>query len=98
MKKVFLFYVYILANEFHSVLYTGVTDSLDRRMFEHRNKQHPKSFTAKYCVDKLVYFEEFTYIDQAIKREKQIKAGSRKRKMELVRRINPDWNDLFEHF
>src|SRR3989344_5131270 len=89
------YYVYILTNEFNSVLYTGVTNSLSRRYFEHVNKFRKNTFTAKYSLDKLVYFEEFLYIDQAIHREKQIKSGSRKKKNEIIRILNPEWKNLF---
>jgi putative endonuclease len=72
--------IYILTNQGHTVLYTGVTSDLVKRMYEHVNKIHAKSFTSKYNVHKLVYFETYSCIEEAIVREKQIKAGSRKRK------------------
>jgi putative endonuclease len=87
--------IYILSNATHTVLYTGVTRSLLRRVDEHRRHVYPKSFTAKYDVTKLVYFESFTDIRDAIGREKQLKSWSRKRKNELVSARNPDWIDLF---
>ena len=87
--------VYILTNSKHKVLYTGVTNDLQRRLVEHRNKTG-STFTKKYNVGKLVYFECGDDIEQAILREKQIKAGSRKKKIDLIDSFNPDWNDLFE--
>ena len=90
-----MYYVYILANRTNVTLYTGVTNDLERRLWEHRNQVNPRSFTAKYQVHKLVYFEETTDIDVALNREKQIKSWSRKRKNQLVEGMNPDWADLF---
>ena len=90
-----MYYVYILANRTNVTLYTGVTNDLERRLWEHRNHTDPRSFTAKYQVHKLVYFEETTDIDVALNREKQIKSWSRKRKNQLVEGMNPDWADLF---
>jgi putative endonuclease len=88
------FYVYILTNKSHHVLYTGVTNNLTRRINEH--KADLSGFTARYHAHTLVYFEEFQRIEDAISREKQIKGGSRKKKFELVNSINPEWNDLME--
>jgi len=87
------YYVYILTNKRNTVLYVGVTNNLERRVFEHKNKLK-KSFTSKYNINKLVYFEEFDYVEDAIYREKQLKAGSRKNKIDLVSGINKLWNDL----
>jgi putative endonuclease len=87
-------FVYIMTNENNSVLYTGVTSDLIGRMFQHKSKKHPKSFTARYNIRKLVYFELFGTIGEAIKREKQIKAGSRKKRIDLINSMNPDWVDL----
>jgi len=87
--------VYILTNKNHTVLYTGVTNNLLRRMMEHRNKEGSK-FTAKYNVDKLVYFECGNSVEEAILREKRIKAGSRQKKLDLIDDFNPEWRDLFE--
>ena len=86
-------YIYIMTNKHNSVLYTGVTSNLVKRVYEHR--QRLKGFTARYNVDKLVYFEEFIDPLSAIAREKQLKAGSRAKKIELVEKINPTWNDLY---
>jgi putative endonuclease len=88
------YFVYILTNRHHTVLYTGVTNDLRTRVYEHKEKI-VKGFTNKYNVDKLVYFEHFTHIDDAIAREKQIKAGSRKKKIELINSLNPEWIDLY---
>ena len=89
-------YIYILTNENNTVLYTGVTNDLKRRIYEHKNKLNPKSFTARYNIHKLVYYETFTSIIEAIAREKQIKAGSRNKKNELINSVNKDWRDLYE--
>lgn len=83
-----------MTNKNHTVLYTGVTSDLVKRMYEHRNKIYETSFTKKYNVDKLVYYEIFHSIEEAILREKQIKGGSRKRKIDLINSINPKWQDL----
>ena len=88
-------YVYILFNKSDGVLYTGITSDLIKRIFEHKSKVI-KGFTQKYNVDKLGYYEIFEDIEQAILREKQIKAGSRKKKIELIESINPEWRDLYE--
>ncbi|MHC1703447.1 MAG: GIY-YIG nuclease family protein [Tenuifilaceae bacterium] len=89
-------YAYILTNKNNTVLYTGVTSDLSKRMFEHINKIHTTSFTSKYNINKLVYFEGFSRIEDAITREKQMKAGSRKKKIECVNKINPQWKDLID--
>ncbi len=87
------YYVYIMTNKSNVVLYTGVTNNLKRRVKEHKDKVN-EGFTKRYNVTKLVYFETFSDPALAIKREKQIKAGPRKKKIELVERINPEWKDL----
>jgi putative endonuclease len=87
-------YVYILTNKHNTVLYTGMSTDLVNRMIKHRNKLY-EGFTKKYNIDKLVYFEGPHDVDYAIKREKQIKSGSRKKKIELINSINPEWRDLF---
>jgi len=86
-------YVYIMTNNSNSVLYTGVTRDLNERVAQHKTKIHANSFTARYNIWKLVYFECFDTIGEAIKREKQIKAGSRKKKEELINDNNPEWAD-----
>ena len=88
-------YVYILTNKRKSALYVGVTADLKRRIWEHKNKIEPKSFTAKYNCDILVYYNGFHSIEEAINEEKRIKAGSRKRKLELIFDMNPKWIDLY---
>ena len=90
--------VYIMTNKNHTVLYTGVTNNLQRRVLEHQAGKGGV-FTKKYNVHKLVYYECGDDVNTAIFREKQIKAGSRKKKMDLINSINPQWKDLFdEHF
>jgi putative endonuclease len=86
------YFVYILTNDRHTVLYTGVTNDIVRRMGEHRAGF--SRFTSRYNVHKLVYFEEFHEVNAAIAREKQIKGGSRRKKVALVGSMNPDWRDL----
>lgn len=88
-------FVYLLTNKGNNVIYTGVTGDLLKRIFEHRNKLR-EGFTKKYCVNKLVYFEAFSDIADAIQREKQIKGGSREKKLALIRSVNPGFRDLYE--
>jgi putative endonuclease len=88
------YYVYILTNVRNTILYTGVTNDLKRRIYEHRNKL-ANGFTKKYNVDKLVYYEDYDDSYNAITREKKIKAGSRKKKFELINGFNPEWKDLY---
>jgi len=76
------------------VLYTGVTKDLRERVYQHKERL-VKGFTQKYNVEKLVYYERFSHIDEAIAREKQIKAGSRQKKIDLINGLNPEWNDLY---
>ena len=90
-----VYYVYLLSNRTHTTLYVGVTRDLLRRVEEHRRHVYPDSFTAKYGVTELVYFEAFSDIREAIGREKQLKGFSRRRKNELVHSRNPGWADLF---
>ena len=87
------YYVYILTNWNNKVMYIGVTNDLSRRIYEHRNKL-VKSFTSRYNVDKLVYYEYTSDVKAAIEREKQLKGWVRKRKNALVEQMNPKWNDL----
>ena len=89
------YYVYILANNTNVTIYTGVTNDLLRRMYEHKNKINPNSFTAKYDVHKLVYYDVTTDVTAAIEREKQIKGWNRKRKNKLITEFNPLWKDLY---
>ncbi|GGH43870.1 excinuclease ABC subunit C [Mangrovimonas yunxiaonensis] len=87
------FYVYILSNKKNGTLYIGMTNDLERRMFEHKNKLRA-GFTKKYELDKLVYFEQFQYVNDAIKREKQLKNWNRQWKIDLIEKDNGKWNDL----
>ena len=93
MKKQYC--VYIMTNERNTVLYTGVTNDLRRRVYEHREKL-VDGFTKKYNVTKLVYYEVFEDVTSAILREKQIKGGSRQKKIELIDSMNREWRDLYE--
>ena len=88
-----MYFVYILANWDDSVLYIGVTSNLERRLYEHKNGL-VESFTKKYNVHKLVYFEHTGDVYSAISREKQLKKWNRQKKNELIERMNPDWKDL----
>lgn len=87
--------VYIMTNRPNGVLYVGVTSDLKGRVAKHKSKYYPKSFTAQYNLDKLVYFEQIDGMMKAIEREKQIKAGSRGKKLKLIEGMNPEWKDLF---
>jgi putative endonuclease len=87
------YYVYLITNRGNTVIYTGVTNNLERRILEHKNKVN-KGFSSRYNVNKLVYFEEFSSILKAISREKQIKAGSRAKKINLITSVNPNWSEL----
>lgn len=91
------YYVYILTNKTNSVLYTGVTRDLIRRVYEHKNHLDKESFTSKYHVTKLVYFEETPDVKAAIEREKQIKSWKRERKIALIMESNPRMLDLYGH-
>jgi putative endonuclease len=89
------YYVYIMTNAYNTVLYTGVTNDLKRRAYEHRNDLGG-IFTKKYNVHKLVSYESGESIDSTIAREKQIKGGSRQKKIDLIISINPAWRDLYD--
>jgi len=89
------FYVYIMTNKWNSVLYTGMTNNLKQRVFQHKQKL-VEGFSKKYSITKLVYFEVFVDAVSAIEREKQIKAGPRKKKEQLINNSNKEWNDLFD--
>jgi len=92
MKSAF---VYLLSNKNHTVIYIGVTSDLVKRVRQHKTRLYENSFTSKYNVFELVYFEEFENIVDAIKREKQLKAGSREKKINLINGFNSKWEDLF---
>lgn len=87
-------FIYILTNKNNTTLYIGVTANIVQRIQQHKEKINPKSFTAKYNLNKLVYYEAFQMIGDAIGREKQLKAGNRATKMALINGLNPNWNDL----
>jgi len=88
------YFVYLMTNKNNTVIYTGVTNDLKRRVYEHKEKMID-GFTKKYIVNKLVYFEFTSDINSAIQREKQIKAGSRQRKINLINSMNKEWKDLY---
>ena len=87
------YYVYIITNKKEGVLYIGVTNNLERRIFEHKNKL-VKGFSSRYNLDKLIYFEKFQYIKEAIRREKNMKKWKREWKINLIVEENPNWEDL----
>ena len=89
-----MYYVYILASQKNGTLYIGVTSSLAKRVWEHKNEV-VEGFTKKYAVKKLVYFEQFDDVNNAIAREKVLKHWNRKWKLELIEKSNPTWNDLY---
>jgi len=88
------YYIYIMTNKSNTVLYTGITNDLKRRVYEHKNKI-VEGFTKRYNIDKLVYYEVFEDPHNAITREKQIKSGSREKKVELINSFNKEWKDLY---
>jgi len=94
MVRLYQYFVYIMTNK-SGTLYTGVTNNLERRIYEHKHHL-VKGFTSKYNIEKLVYFEETNDINAAISREKQIKGWLRKKKIALIESINPGWKDLSE--
>ena len=89
-------WVYIMCSLNHSALYVGVTSNIASRVYEHKHKIYPKSFSARYNCIKLVYFRKFDLIVEAIAEEKRIKGGSRKKKEILINSINPEWKDLYQ--
>ena len=88
-------FIYIITNYTNTTLYVGVTSDLCERIKQHQSKVYDKSFSARYNLNKLVYFEPFQMIGDAIAREKQIKSGSRAKKIALIVSMNPEWRDLF---
>ena len=94
----FTAFVYILTNARHTTLYVGMTTDLVTRLWEHRTKQNKTSFTARYNVDKLVYYESFETVIEAIDREKYIKGKTRGWKEALIKSMNPEWQDLSQVF
>ncbi len=89
-----MFFIYMMTNERHSVLYVGSTADLVKRIYLHRNRLL-KGFTAKYNVTKLVYYESYETEQEALDRENQIKKMTRKRKEDLINKVNPSWKDLY---
>ena len=90
------YYVYILSNSTNVAIYTGVTNNLKRRIYEHRNDLNQDSFCSKYRIHKLVYYEIVEDVKSAIMREKQIKGWKRMKKNNLIESMNPDWEDLYD--
>ena len=90
------YYVYLLTNSNKNVLYTGITNDLVRRVYEHKNHLDKGSYTDRYNVENLIYYETTTDVTAAIEREKQIKGWNRKRKEKLIASRNPNWDDLYE--
>ena len=88
-------FIYILTNKNNTTLYVGVTAQLVKRVQQHKDKLNKKSFTARFNLNTLVYYEAFQMIGDAIAREKQLKGGSRAKKIQLIESINPEWEDLF---
>ncbi|QOD61351.1 GIY-YIG nuclease family protein [Polaribacter haliotis] len=88
-------FVYILTNKNNTTLYIGVTADLEQRIKQHKSKINKKSFTARYNLSKLVYYEAFQMIGDAIAREKQLKSGNRAKKIALIESMNPEWEELF---
>jgi putative endonuclease len=97
-EGIYNFYVYILTNKAKTVLYTGVTNNLKRRLEEHNEKLNPNSFTAKYNLNYLIYYEKYGWIQQAIAREKEIKLLRRDLKLELIKEFNPNIEFLNNQF
>ena len=93
-EGIYNFYVYILTNKAKKVLYTGMTNNLKRRLQEHKSKLNPNSFTAKYNVSYLLYYEHYGWVQQAIEREKEIKLLKRDRKLELIKNFNSNLDFL----
>ena len=91
------YYIYILTNKTNTTLYIGVTNDLERRVYEHKNKMI-KGFSSRYNLNKLVYFEACSSVDDSISREKQLKGWRRTKKEEIINMQNPQWKDLAEHW
>ena len=93
MKKTHQYYVYILTNKRNGTLYIGMSNNLERRIFEHKHKM-TEGFTKRYGLNKLIYFETYQYVNDAILREKRLKKWKRQWKIDLIEKENPNWNDL----
>jgi putative endonuclease len=91
-------FVYILTNKNNTTLYIGVTSNLEQRLKQHCSKANKMSFTARYNLDKLVYYEAFQMIGDAIAREKQLKGGNRAQKIALIESMNPNWENLIPNY
>ena len=89
-------FIYIITNKNNTTLYVGVTSNLPERIKEHKEKRYENSFSSRYNLTKLVYWETFQEIGDAISREKQLKGGSRDSKLNLIQQFNPEWRDLFD--
>ena len=89
-------FIYIITNKNNTTLYVGVTSNLPERIKEHKEKRYENSFSSRYNLTKLVYWEAFQEIGDAISREKQLKGGSRNSKLNLIQHLNPEWRDLFD--
>jgi putative endonuclease len=89
-------FIYIITNKNNTTLYVGVTSNLPQRIVQHKEKHNQNSFSARYNLIKLVYYEQFQMIGDAIGREKQLKAGSRAQKIMLIESNNPNWDDLYD--
>lgn len=96
MRNLKQYYVYLICNKNNTTIYTGITSDLKRRIWEHKNKI-TKGFSNRYNLTKLLYYEIFLDPENAILREKQIKSGSRIKKIELIESINPEWLDLYDN-
>ena len=90
--------VYIITNKNNTVLYIGITSDIPNRMHQHKTKAEPKSFASQYNCYKLVYFETFSFIEEAIDREKQLKGWTRKKKELLINGMNPNWENLLDKY
>ncbi|GAA3781545.1 GIY-YIG nuclease family protein [Corallibacter vietnamensis] len=90
------YYVYIITNKPKGVLYLGMTKRLKTRIYQHKTKVHPNTFSGRYNLDKLVYFEEYQHKEEALLKEKQMKKWDRAWKIELIEKSNPNWMDLYE--
>ena len=89
-------YAYITTTRKNTTLYVGSTSALKTRIYQHKNKEYPNSFTARYNIDKLVYYEGFLTIEEAIDRERQIKSWRREKKNALIKKFNSEWQDLYD--
>jgi len=92
------YYVYVLTNKIHTCFYIGVTNDLINRLSQHANKNNINSFTAKYNINKLVYYEQYQYIQDAIQREKELKGWKQHKKIELIKSKNSNFIDLGKDF